>query len=71
MQKHRLQLNKELTSVVKRLMRERCWTQRYLADRMGVAESELSSLLCGRRQWTIKWVLRLNSVAGKPVEIKQ
>ena len=53
------------------LLKERGWTQRELARRMEVPESNVSRILEGRHSLTLKTLAKLDMAFGQPILITQ
>lgn len=65
-----MDLNERITEAVHKELKERDWTQRQLAKQMSITESELSSVLSGRRSWTLRLIEAFHIATGCQVIIK-
>jgi transcriptional regulator with XRE-family HTH domain len=57
-------IDNELTKKAYLAMESLGWSQRYLAKRMGVWECDLSSLLSGRRHWTLSLLCKFKDATN-------
>jgi len=66
-----MDFNQKITTMIHdEVLDKKGWTQRKLAAEMGVTESEMSLLLSGKRNWTLRLVSAFVKATGIHINIE-